>query len=174
MEYQRFLQDHSLKAGDVLNHILRLNNVSKLKLSKTTGILPQRISDYTNNNRRLSPQSSLAIEKALGIDYPGFFYLIQANHDIFTYNGCVQNSLSPSVPDLTKIKGVVFWDTDITKLDWQKQSASIIKRIFEYGDSISINEIINFYGGERVIQELSQINDPRLAKRRLSNQKKFL
>jgi hypothetical protein len=45
---------------------------------------------------------------------------------------------------------VLFWDTDITKIDWQKQSAAVILRIFERGNDIEKEEIKRFYKSELI------------------------
>ena len=49
--------------------------------------------------------------------------------------------------------------TDFNEIDWIKNKRAIIKRIFERGNDVEINEIINFYGKETVKKELEDIND---------------
>lgn len=48
-------------------------------------------------------------------------------------------------PDFTKLRPILFWDTKMENIDWQRQKNSIIKRIFERGNEIEKNEIIPFY-----------------------------
>ena len=51
---------------------------------------------------------------------------------------------------------MLFWDTDITKIDWQKQSAAVILRIFERGNDIEKEEIKRFYKSELIRSTLKQ------------------
>ncbi|MNY64744.1 hypothetical protein D3C86_2018990 [compost metagenome] len=53
-------------------------------------------------------------------------------------------------PDLSLIRPVIFWDTQIDKIDWEKQKLAVIKRIFERGNEEEKQEIIRFYGLETV------------------------
>jgi hypothetical protein len=49
-------------------------------------------------------------------------------------------------PDLAKLRPVLFWDTDIRKINWEKQKRSVIQRVFERGNLIEKEEISRFYG----------------------------
>ncbi len=75
--YERFLHCPNLTYGSVLKHILKRKRLTQRFLAESTGILPQRINDYINDRRKISPENSLSIEKALGIEIKGYFYLIQ-------------------------------------------------------------------------------------------------
>ena len=48
------------------------------------------------------------------------------------------------------MRPVLFWDTKMESLDWEKQKKAIIKRVFERGNDIEKNEIIRFYGAKTV------------------------
>jgi hypothetical protein len=37
-------------------------------------------------------------------------------------------------PDLSKFRKVLFWDTSIEKIDWEKQKRAVIERVFERGN----------------------------------------
>ncbi len=47
-----------------------------------------------------------------------------------------------------------FWDTDIDTIDWQKMYLAVISRIIERGGQKQIDEIIRFYGREKVIKAI--------------------
>lgn len=168
--YTRFLNYPNLPAGAVLRHMLKQQHMSQRQLSASTGILPQRINDYITGKRRMSVEISLIIEKALSIETKGFFYTLQANHDIYD----AVKSETRLIPDLSKIKKSIFWDTDINLLEWNSNRNSIIKRIFEYGDEQAITEIIRFYGVDIVKAILEKITEPRLQSRRSKNMDKYL
>lgn len=171
MEYERFLADHSLNAGEVLRHAIDMSGMTSYDLSKRTGIFPQRISDYINCRRRISAEVSLRIESALHIDYPGFFYRVQTNHDIYKIESDKRVMVAP---DIARIMPIIFWDTKFDTIDWVQNSKYIIQRIFEYGDEPAIKEIIRFYGKDKVVRTLNEIPDTRLASRREHNASLYL
>lgn len=72
-------------AGEWISFYLRVNKLKPANLSKITGIKHQRIYDFINNKRRLSVNDSVKMEYALYMKYknPGFFYKMQAMHDVF-------------------------------------------------------------------------------------------
>lgn len=47
-----------------------------------------------------------------------------------------------------------FWDTDFSLLNWDKAYVPIISRIIERGGQNEINEIIKFYGREKVVNTI--------------------
>ncbi|KMQ65196.1 hypothetical protein ACM46_09945 [Chryseobacterium angstadtii] len=47
-----------------------------------------------------------------------------------------------------------FWDTNVEMLDWEKAYHSVIARIIERGGQEEIDEIVFFYGYEKVIDTL--------------------
>lgn len=48
------------------------------------------------------------------------------------------------------IRKILFWDTDINKIDWEKQYKYVIQRIFERGNDEEKNAILSFYGKDKV------------------------
>ena len=131
----------------------------------------QRICDYLAAQRRITVEASLNLEKALHIGIEGFFYRIQANHDIYT---CVKEQAMNSRPNLKHYRKAVFWDTNIETLDWDKNRQWIIRRVFEYGGEEEILETIRFYGKDAVKEVLSGITDERKAENRSENMNKYL
>ncbi len=59
---------------------------------------------------------ALKIENALGIE-EGYFMILQVYYDI-EKEKINQNT---EHPDLTKLRPVLFWDTKIEKINWNKQ-----------------------------------------------------
>ena len=47
-----------------------------------------------------------------------------------------------------------FWDFDVTKIDWRKSHRTIIARIIERGTSTEWQELLRFYGHDKVINAL--------------------
>lgn len=170
MEYLRFLKYHSLDLGSVLKYVMAQRGVSGKQLSQATGILPQRISDYINNRRKITAEVSLQLEKALEIDRVGYFWYIQSNNELYK----ATNSQPLPTPDLSKIKKYIFWDCNIEKLNWQHDRIKIIQRIIEYGDREAIEEISKFYGRDEILEANKRISDKRLQSRRSENISKYL
>ena len=59
-------------------------------------------------------------------------------------------------PDLSLFRSVVFWDTALRFIDWEKNKPSIIQRVFERGNDQEIQETIRFYGKETVSKHLKE------------------
>lgn len=96
---------------------------------------------------------ALKIEKALGFD-EGFLMMLQVYYDIEKEKRRQQTEK----PDLTKLRPVLFWDTRIESIDWQKYKKSVIKRVFERGNDPEKHEITRFYGRD-VISAVLDTND---------------
>ena len=169
--YEQYLQHNHIPCGSILNRIMTKEGVSQSQLAERSGIVRQRICDYLANRRRITVEASLNLEKALQIDIAGFFYRIQANHDIYT---CVKKQIEKNRPNLECYRKAVFWDTDMEKLDWDKNRQWIIRRIFEYGGEEEILETIRFYGKEHIQDVLSKIAEKRHAEKRNDNVNKYL
>ena len=61
-----------------------------------------------------------------------------------------------ATPNLALIRKALFWDTDINKIDWDKQYKAVIKRVFERGNEEEKLEIKRFYGNDVVEKVLSE------------------
>lgn len=55
-----------------------------------------------------------------------------------------------NTPDLSKLRRVVFWDTDFDKINWIEKETAVVQRVFERGNDDEKAEIIRFYGQEKV------------------------
>jgi|SRR5690606_12635720 plasmid maintenance system antidote protein VapI len=96
---------------------------------------------------------SLKVDQALGLE-EGTFALLQTFYDI---EKAKENELSKIHPDLNIIRKILFWDTDIHKIDWQKQYKAVIQRVFERGNDEEKKEIERFYGLDRIQEVLASI-----------------
>lgn len=153
--FESYMQYNNIPSGAVLKRILGKKNISQKFLAEQTGILPQRVNDYIMNKRRFTVDVSLKMEKVLDIKIPGFFYLIQSNHDVYLKHKEYEKQLKP---DISKFRNNLFWDMDIQAVDWMACKQSVIQRCFEYGNEIEIKEIIAFYGKDVVIESLKSLS----------------
>ena len=169
--YENYLTYHHIPCGAVLDRIRTKAHLTQRELASRSEIPYQRINDFIANRRRISPENSLKLEKALGVDYQCFFYQIQTNYEIFI---ATSHLLEQSQPDKSKYRKALFWDTDFDTLEWQQNSEWIIQRVFEYGNESEIKETIKYYGEKRIADVLDAIKDTWNEENRENNKKKYL
>lgn len=132
--------------GLILDRELKKRNLKKGPFALSLPEYPQTITAITKGRRPLTTEVSLKIDRALGFQ-EGTMYLLQAYYNI---NEEIKKEQALKRPDLSLLRKSLFWDTDIEKLDWQKQYTPIIQRIFERGDDKEKKVILDFYGKEKV------------------------
>ena len=136
--------------GFVLERELEKRQIRKGSFALQIQEYPQTLSTITKGKRDMNIGLALKIEHVLGIE-EGFFMILQVYYDI-EQEKKKQNSTQPN---LSIIRTVLFWDTDMEKIDWQKQKKTIIKRIFERGNEMEKKEITRFYGNETISKVLN-------------------
>jgi plasmid maintenance system antidote protein VapI len=138
--------------GIILERELKKRKLPKRRFAILIGEYPQLLGDITKGKRRINPSLSIRLGNTLGVD-ESFFLVLQTYFDIEQEKKkhALQNK-----PDLSKLRTVLFWDTDINSINWEKSKASIIKRIFERGNQQELTEIIRFYGKKEIEKVLIQ------------------
>jgi plasmid maintenance system antidote protein VapI len=131
--------------GFILDRELKERHLRKGPFAISLQEFPQTLVSITKGKRRMNTNLALKIEKALGID-EGYFMILQVYYDIEE----TKRRQNKEHPDLTKLRRILFWDTKMENIDWEKQKNAIIKRVFERGNEIEKKEIIRFYGRENV------------------------
>jgi len=144
MNTETYLKMQSVPAGAILYRIAQQKHIHQTTLAQKTGLIPQRINDLIMGRRRFTPQNSLILEQALDISLQGFFYKIQANHDVYL----AQLTDGQPKPNLNILTQTTFWDVDLSKLEWMKCVDWAIRRVLEYGSKEEIEELHRFYGHE--------------------------
>jgi antitoxin HigA-1 len=134
--------------GLILDMELKERHFAKGKFALSLQEYPQTIVSITKGKRRMNTGLALKIEKALDLE-EGYLMIMQVYYDIEQ----LRSKQNIDKPNLSKLRSVLFWDTSIEKIDWQKQKKAVIKRVFERGNDIEKNEITLFYG-EQIIQEI--------------------
>ncbi|WP_245738613.1 helix-turn-helix transcriptional regulator [Pedobacter rhizosphaerae] len=136
--------------GLILERELKKRKLKKGPFALMLPEYPQTITAITKGRRALTTEISLKIDRALGFE-EGTMYLLQAYYNIKQE---IHKEQVKVHPDLNLFRKVLFWDTDMEKLDWQKQYVSIIKRIFERGNNQEKKALLDFYGEDK-IQEVT-------------------
>jgi len=129
----------------ILDRELKRRNLKKKHFAAVLNEHVQTIVAITKARRRMNTALALKAEKELGMD-EGTLMILQVYYDIEAIKTCAHQSK----PDLTKLRSIIFWDTNIDKIDWEKHKNAVIKRVFEKGNQTEKDEIIRFYGNENV------------------------
>lgn len=132
--------------GMILERELRKRSLKKGPFALSLHEYPQTINALTKGKRGLTPALSLKIDQALGLE-EGTMLILQAYYEIKKEK--LKTELRQQ-PDLSIIREILFWDTDINKIDWERQYKYVIKRIFERGNSEEKKEALKFYGADKV------------------------
>ncbi len=140
--------------GIILERELKKRKLPKRRIALSIGEYPQLLGDITKGKRRINPALSIKLGDALGID-ESFFAVLQAYYDIEQQK---KKQALNDRPNLKLLRPVLFWDTDINSINWEKSKISVIKRIFERGNDQEITEIMRFYGKKEVQAILARIS----------------
>lgn len=135
--------------GFVLERELKKRMLGKGQFAISLGEFPQTLTAITKGKRRMNIPLAMKIENSLSLE-EGYLMTLQVYYDIEQQKKKLNRNKTAQKPDLSKIRKILFWDTDISKIDWQKQKKAVIQRIFERGNEIEKEEIIRFYGIEAI------------------------
>lgn len=135
--------------GFVLERELEKRKLRKGQFALSLGEFPQTLTAITKGKRKMNTALALKIENLLGIE-EGYFMVLQVYYDIELEKKKQNKSQKNLMPHIELLRPVLFWDTDMNKIDWQKQKRAIIKRIFERGNDMEKKEIERFYGTETI------------------------
>lgn len=100
-----------LHPGFFLENELKKRNISKKSFAETVNEHLQTIVSITKGKRKFTPILSLKTEDFLQLE-EGFILTLQAFYEIKKS----KEQLKQSTPDLTKIRSILFWDTDIHQI----------------------------------------------------------
>jgi len=137
--------------GLFLEYELKKRGLKKSAFAQAVHEHPQTIVAIIKQKRKMNTRLAMKIEKLLGLD-EGFLMILQVYYDI-TREKRKKQMLKPN---LNLLRPVLFWDTDIHSIDWEKQKQAVIKRVFERGNQQEKNEITRFYGRETVNKVLHE------------------
>lgn len=137
--------------GIILARELKKRGIAQRPFALSLGEHPQTINAITKTKRNLTTSIALKIEEKLGLE-EGTLALLQTYFDIQTE----KSKIKPITPNLSLIRKSVFWDTDISQIDWDKQKYAVIRRIMERGNALEIKEIKQFYGAALITEVLKQ------------------
>ena len=134
--------------GAVLSRELKKRGIESKRFAVSLGEYPQTINAISKGRRGIHPALSIKLGNAFGVD-AAYFMLLQAYYEVEKKQKelLLKEQAKPNPAVFSKF---LFWDTDITKIEWQRQKTAVIRRVFERGTEAEINEIISFYGEKAV------------------------
>lgn len=135
--------------GIILERELKQRKLRKGQFALSINEFPQTLGSITKGKRKMNIPLALKIEQALHIE-EGYFMILQIYYDIEEE----KRKKTTYHPNLSMLRPVLFWDTKMEKINWEKQKRAVIKRIFERGNEIEKNEITRFYGRESIDEVL--------------------
>jgi len=154
---KQFEQYKGIHPGIILERELKKRSIKQRPFALSIAEHPQTFNAILKGKRNINTALALRIEKGLHLD-EGTLVLLQAYYDIKKEN----EKLVRRTPDLTILRKSLFWDTDISQIDWEKQAKAVIRRTFERGDDEEKEEITKFYGEEKV-QSVLQAHETTLS-----------
>ena len=143
--------------GAILRRELKIRGLKGVDLANSIDEHKQTISAIINKRRDINPKLSIKLSQQFDVD-EDYFMMLQASYDVKK----ASESEVKKIPTLENIREVLFWDTTLAKIDWEKNKKSVVKRILERGNSIEINEIISFYGRETISKIIDSIENSQL------------
>jgi plasmid maintenance system antidote protein VapI len=140
-----------LHPGFYLDRKIREQQLKKGHLALAVNEYPQTLTTITKGKRDMNTPLALKLEKALGLE-EGTLMILQVYYDIEQ----LKKKQHSDTPDLQKLRPVIFWDTDIKSIDWNRQHRAVIRRVFERGNEKEKKEITRFYGTEKIAEVLNK------------------
>lgn len=137
--------------GLYLDRLIREKKIKKGQLALAVNEYPQTLTSITKGKRSMNTSLALKLENTLGLE-EGTLMILQVYYDIAQ----LKKKQNVETPDLQKLRKIVFWDTDIKAIDWNRQYKAVIRRVFERGNLQEKNEITRFYGKEKIQQVLKK------------------
>lgn len=135
-----------LHPGVVLARKLDEKQIPRGRFAMLINEYPQTLSAIIKGRRAMNTHLALRVERELGLE-EGYFMILQVFHEIKVQKEALQQ---PNQPRLSRLRTVLFWDTNIKKIDWVKQKRAVIERVFERGNAVEKDEIVRFYGKDEV------------------------
>jgi len=144
--FERFEKYKGIHPGAVIDRELKKRNLSQRSFAMSLPEHPQSFNAIIKGKRKLNTALALKIERALGLEQ-GALLMLQMFYDIKEEN---KKEALGYHPDLSILRKALFWDTDIRSIDWKKYEKAVIRRVFERGSLSEKEEIVRFYGSDKV------------------------
>lgn len=142
---KQFERYKGIHPGIVLERELKRRSLKQRPFAFSIEEYPQSFNAILKGKRSVTTALALRIEKALELE-EGTIVMLQAYYDIKKE----KEKQSNNIPNLSILRKSLFWDTDISRINWQQQAKAVIMRVFERGDDYEKDEITRFYGKAKI------------------------
>lgn len=138
---KQFEKYKGIHPGIVLERELKKRALKQRPFAISVAEHPQSFNAIIKGKRNITTSLALRIEKELNLD-EGVFVILQAFYEIKKE----KEKQASHVPNLSILRKTLFWDTDINRIDWERQVKAVIERVFERGNDEEKEEVTRFYG----------------------------
>lgn len=128
--------------GKILFNELRHRDMTQRKLASLIGEHYQTVCSFIKGHRGIPLETTIKLDSLFGFER-GFFAIIQTYYELERIEQSKRLANDKKVPN---IRSVVFWDTDISVLDWERNKDYIIERVLSRGNENEKQQIRKFYG----------------------------
>ncbi len=139
--------------GAILKRALKKRKLKANELATALEEYPQTINAITKERRGMNAKLSIALGDYFGIE-KDYFMLLQACYEVQLLANSNDESQDPFDG---KIRPIIFWDTEIKRIDLDKNRRYIIQRILERGNKEEITYLLKIYGISVVKAEVKKI-----------------
>lgn len=137
--------------GIILERELKMRSIKQRPFALSLNEHPQTFNAILKGKRGLPVSLAIKIERLLDFT-EGSLAVLQTYYEI-NLEKSKEKNISP---ELSKLRKALFWDTDISKINWERQFKAVIRRVFERGNEVEKQEIERFYGIDKVKSVLTQ------------------
>ncbi|MAY84485.1 MAG: addiction module antidote protein, HigA family [Flavobacteriales bacterium] len=143
--------------GSLLKRELKKRGIRSSELAAAIDEHKQTISAILNERRGINPKLSIKLGEEFNVA-EDYFMILQSAYDVKMEYELIEKPK----PNIENFRRALFWDTDLNKIDWDRNSKAVIKRVMERGNENEINEIISYYGKKRLQRAVKSIDKNRL------------
>jgi plasmid maintenance system antidote protein VapI len=155
--FEHFEKYKGIHPGAILERELGKRQLPQRRFALSIHEHPQSLNAITKGKRGMNTSLALKIEKELGWE-EGVLMMLQVFYDIKVEKERQHNAVQH--PNLSIIRKALFWDTDMSYIDWNKHYKYVITRVFERGNLEEKKEIQRFYGSEKIKEVIGSSTIP--------------
>lgn len=146
-----------INPGSILGRELKKKKLKQSAFAHDISLPAQTLNAIIKGKRKMTPEVAFKIDHALGFE-ESTMAILQALHDTKLIKQKIGNV---NHPDISKIRRILFWDTDFDKIDWQQQKNAVIRRVWERGNDEEKMEMQRFYGIDSINAAIKDIKPAR-------------
>lgn len=148
------LKYKGIHPGALIDREMKKRGMKQRPFALKLGEHVQSLNAIVKGHRGINVSLALKIEREF--DWKeGELVLLQAFFDIEK----VKEQEFSRQPDISKFRRSLFWDTNMSQLNWVRKKKAIIQRVAERGNLREMMEIENFYGEKEVKEILKQVDE---------------